>query len=70
LLTQLCDPDPNYFAYGIMFHYPTTKTVFMMKIVCYVSGKASIHLKSSSTGHTDKKLREEILDVMSYLCFG
>ena len=42
----------------------------MLKITCYVNGKASIHLKSSATGSGDKKLREEILDVMNYLCYG
>lgn len=53
-----------------MFTYPTSTIVFMLKIVCYVTGKASIHLKSSASGAGDKKLREEILDVMNYLCFG
>jgi len=41
-----------------MFKYPTTTTVFMMKIICYISGKASIHLKSSSATTGDKKLCE------------
>lgn len=44
---QIGEVDPNAFSYGIMFRYPTSQTIFMLKITCYVNGKASIHLKSS-----------------------
>jgi hypothetical protein len=53
-----------------MFRYPTSNTVFMMKITCYVTGKASLHLKSSEANNSDRRLREEILDIMNFLCFG
>lgn len=53
-----------------MFHYPTSSTVFMLKVVCYVNGRASLHLKSSALTSGDKRLREEILDIMNFLCFG
>jgi hypothetical protein len=43
----------------------------MMKITCYVNGKASIHLKSHQTNDSvDKRLRDEVLDIMNFLCFG
>jgi hypothetical protein len=63
--------DPNSFSYGIMFSYPKSTTSFMMKITCYVNGKASIHLKSNQANDTvDKRLRDEILDIINYLSFG
>jgi hypothetical protein len=42
-----------------MFRYPKTATIFMMKIICYVNGRASVHLKSDQTAVSmDKKLKE------------
>lgn len=52
-----------------MFTYPKSNSSFLLKVICYVNGKASLHLKSSH-GEQDRKLREEILDVMNFLCFG
>lgn len=41
-----------------MFNYPKSLTVFMVKVTCYVSGKASLHLKSGdNNNNSDKKLR-------------
>lgn len=54
-----------------MFNYPKSATTFMLKVTCYVSGKASVHLKSSQSNQSvDKRLREQILDIMCYLIFG
>ena len=52
-----------------MFTYPKSTSSFVLKVVCYVSGKASLHLKSSQ-GEADRRLREEVLDVMNFLCFA
>ena len=67
--SQVNEPDPNAFAYALMFTYPRSNSSFLLKVVCYVSGKASLHLKSSQ-GQADTRLREEILDVMNFLCFA
>jgi hypothetical protein len=55
-LIQINEADPNCFSYGIMFSFPKVATLFMVKVTCYVSGKASLHLKSSHSS-TDKRLR-------------
>lgn len=44
---EISENDPNSFTYGIMFSYPKSNTVFMMKVICYISGKASIHIKNN-----------------------
>ena len=51
-----------------MFHFPKSNGIIMLKIMCYVTGKASLHLKCSP--EVQVGLREKILDVMSVLCFG
>jgi hypothetical protein len=66
---QINEPDPNCFSYGIMFSFPRLQGLFMVKVTCYVSGKASIHIKSQG-GTPDKRLREQTLDILSYLIFG
>ncbi len=48
-----------------MFKYPKSKTMFLMKISCYINGKASIHLRSDKNG--DQKLKEELLNVINFL---
>ncbi len=55
-IIQVNEPDPNSFSYGIMFNYPKSATVFMVKVTCYVSGKASLHLKSGDNNKQDKRL--------------
>lgn len=64
---QINEPDPNCFSYGIMFSFPRLPGLLMLKVTCYVSGKASLHLKSQNQ---DKRLREQTLDILSYLIFG
>jgi hypothetical protein len=52
-----------------MFTFPRQNALMMLKVTCYVSGKASLHLKSQ--GHTsEKRFREQTLDILSYLIFG
>lgn len=53
------------FSYGLMFRYPKSKAMFMLKIVCYLNGKASLHLRADKNG--EQKLKEELLNVVSYL---
>jgi hypothetical protein len=68
-VTQINEADPNCFSYGIMFSFPRLPALFMLKVTCYVSGKASLHLKSQGQA-TDKRFREQTLDILSYLIFG
>ena len=53
---QINEPDPNCFSYGIMFSFPRLQGLFMVKVTCYVSGKASLHIKSQG-GTSDKRFR-------------
>lgn len=39
--------------------------MFMLKVSCYVNGKASVHLRSDRNG--DQALKEELLNVMNFL---
>jgi hypothetical protein len=51
-----------------MFKYPKSPTTFMLKIMCYVNGKASIHLRADRNG--DQKLKEELLNIFNFLLFA
>jgi len=48
-----------------MFRYPKSEMMFMMKISCYINGKASVHLRSDKNG--DQPLKEELLNIINFL---
>lgn len=53
-----------------MFKSIVSTNTFLIKIVCYVDGKASVHLRSSATiQYTDRKFKEDLLDAINFLCF-
>jgi hypothetical protein len=48
-----------------MFRYPKSEAMFMLKIACYINGRASVHLRADKNG--DQQLKEELLNVINLL---
>jgi hypothetical protein len=67
-VTQVSEQNENCFAYGIMFRYPKCRNVFLLKVVCFVTGRVALELRGVESG--DSKLKKEILNAFNFILFG